>query len=156
MYPRLLATLLALAGVAAQGAVVEIVHVWPAYREAASFRRLSEFLDGKENSGKETVLRTQAATRDGFYFLTRTKADSAVAGATFLLEVILPGDPTAKPYVFTADVPAGKRVFHLGLTGADWPAADLQPVAWRITVRDAAGQSLGEAPSFLWTNSARP
>src|SRR5690242_6554534 len=52
---------LALAGARAMPAAeatsnVEIVCVWTAYREARSFIRLSEYFDGKENTGGAIVL----------------------------------------------------------------------------------------------------
>ena len=48
-----------------------IVHVYTGWRTAASFKRISEYLDGKEHTGGEAVLRTHPDQRGGFYFLVR-------------------------------------------------------------------------------------
>ena len=145
-----IAAVLALGLLPLAPAAVEIVHVWPAHRTAESFQRLSEFFDGREHTGRETVVRTQAGARDGYYFLVRIRSDSAVAGTVFVLDVILPGRPEPKTFSFPADLPAGEHVFELGLTGSDWPDAKLRPAAWRVTVRGPAGANIAVLPSFLW------
>ncbi len=150
MLPRLVtAFLLALPALAP--AAVSVVHVWPSHRSADSFRRISEYVAGSENSGRETILRTKTEAREGCYFLTRTKADAAIAGATLVLEVVLPGSPEVHTYPFSVDVPAGNRVFQVGVTGADWPGTQTRPAAWRVTIRTADGTLLADSPSFLWS-----
>ena len=150
MLPRFVAALLLLALPALASASVAIVHVWPSHRSADSFRRISEYVGGTENNGHETVLRSKPETRDGCYFLTRTKADAPVSGAMLVLEVVLPGDPAVKTFQFPAEIPAGRKVFQVGLTGSDWPDAQTRPAAWRVTVRSADGAILADSPSFLW------
>lgn len=153
MSSRFAATLLLLAVPAFLHGAVDIVRVWPTYREADSFRRISEYLGhGQENTGREIVLRTQAEPRSGYYFLTRLKADSATPGASLVLEVVMPGSPTVHTYTFPTDLPARDQVFQLGVTGTDWPAQDTRPAAWRITARAADGSILAERSSFLWSN----
>lgn len=150
MLPRLVTALL-LTLPALAPAAVTVVHVWPTQRSADSFRRISEYVDGTENSGRETVLRTRPDARDGCYFLTRTKADTPVAGATLVLEIVLPGSPEVHTYPFSVDVPAGRRVFQVGVTGTDWPDTQTRPAAWRVTIRSADGALLADSPSFLWS-----
>jgi len=153
MFRRHIAALLLLALPLAAPAATGIVRVWTSYRTADSFKRLSEYLDGTEDNGNETVFRSQPNQRDGYYFLVRTKSDAVVAGAKLTLEVNLPGTPEARTFVFSVDVPATQRVFHLGVTGADWPNVKIRPAAWRITVRGSDGSVLASAHSFLWSSS---
>lgn len=146
-----LIALLASAAVAF-AADVEFVRVWPAWRDAASFERISEYFTGHEPSGREAILRTQPAQRSGYYFLTRLKNDGPLlAQAQFRVHVITPANPEPKEFVFTADVPPGRQVFHLGLTGGDWPDAKARPVAWRIELVGAGDAVLASEQSFLWS-----
>jgi len=153
MSPRLVAVSLLIAIPALLNGATSIVRVWPAYREADSFRRISEYVSGHENTGREIVLRTQAEPRTGYYFLTRLKTDTATPGANLVLEVVLPGNPAVHTFTFPADLPAGHKVFQLGVTGTDWPGKDTRPAAWRVTARAADGTILAERTSFLWSAS---
>ncbi len=154
MSPRLVAATLLLIVPALLNAATSIVRVWPAYRDADSFRRISEYIGGRESTGGEIVLRTQADSRDGYYFLTRLKNDSATPSATLVLEVVLPGTPAVHSFSFVTDLPAGHQVYQLGVTGADWPGKATRPSAWRVTVRSSDGTILAERTSFLWTAPA--
>jgi hypothetical protein len=150
MLPRFVAALLLFALPSLANAAVSIVHVWPSQRTADSFRRISEYMGGPENSGRETLLRTKPEAHEGCYFLTRLKADAPLPGATLVLEVVLPGSPAIHSFPFPVDIPAGGKVFQVGVTGADWPNAQTRPAAWRVTVRTADGTVLADSPSFLW------
>jgi len=152
MFPRRIVALLLLGLPLVAPAATGIVRVWTSYRTADSFKRVSEYLGGTENTGNETVFRSRPDFRDGYYFLIRTKSDVAVVGAKLTLEVVLPGTPEVKTFVFPTEVPAKQRVFHLGMTGADWPGAKIRPAAWRITVRGPEGAVLATQQSFLWSS----
>jgi hypothetical protein len=154
MSPRLVAATLLIAIPALLQGATSIVRVWPAYRDADSFRRITEYMGGRESTGNEIVLRTQTNSRDGYYFLTRIKTDSATPAASFVLEVILPGNPAVHTFTFAADIPAGRQVYQLGVTGADWPGKDTRPSAWRVTARTADGTILAARTSFLWSAPA--
>ena len=138
-----------LAGAHAAG--VEFVRVWPEWREAASFERISEYFDGKENPGSQVLLRTHPDVRPGFYFLARVANTGTAEGpAKLVLSVIKPDSPRAKVYTFPIELPAGQTVFNVGLTGDDWAGPKVHPVAWKIEVVAADGRVLGVAKSFLW------
>ena len=154
MSPRLVAASILLAIPALLNAATDIVRVWPAYRDADSFRRITEYMGGRESTGNEIVLRTQADSRDGYYFLTRLKTDSATQGSSLVLEVILPGNPAIHTFTFNADLPTGHQVYQLGVTGADWPGKGTRPSAWRVTARTTDGTILAERTSFLWSAPA--
>lgn len=140
----------------ARAAGVEFVRVWPGWRDADSFRRISEYFTGKENTGSQVMLRTHTEVRDGFYFLTRIKnADAAVAGAKFVLHLITPEKPETKLYTFPVAVPAGQTVFQLGLTGTDWAGPKVHPVAWKLELLTADDKLLASEQSFLWEKPAK-
>jgi hypothetical protein len=153
--PALVFVLALFCAASARAADVNFVRVWPGYRTAGSFDRISEYLDGQENTGGETILRSQSAQRDGFYFLVRLKnTGDAIAGAGVELSVITPASATPRTLNFTADLPAGSHVFECGLTGADWPDATAHPVAWKIVIRAPGGAELASTQSFLWSKPA--
>ena len=146
--------LLSIAVAAARGAEVEFSRVWPAWREAESFDRISEYFGGRENTGGHTLLRTHAEVRAGYYFLVRLKTPSvAPAGAKFVVNIISPAAPEPKSYEFPVAVAAG-GVFDLGLTGADWIDRKTHPVAWKLELRAADGRTLASTQSFLWAMPA--
>jgi hypothetical protein len=137
--------------VTATAAEVELVRVWPGWRDAESFERISEYFTGEENTGREVVLRTHADRRAGFYFLARVaNKGEALTGATFVLRVIAPSQPEPKITTFAVDVPRKSKVFQLGLTGPDWPNQEIHPVAWKLELRSATDELLASAQSFLW------
>lgn len=135
----------------AHAADVEFTRIWPAWRDTASFVRISEYFGGKENSGRQTMLRTRPDNRDGYYFLTRVKNDGgAKPEVRFVLEIITPASPVPKTYTFPAELPARSHVFNLGLTGDDWAGEDVHPVAWRLRLLTADDRELAAEQSFLW------
>jgi hypothetical protein len=143
--------LLAALASSSHAAEVEFVRVWPKWRDAESFKRISEYFDGKENTGSQVVLRSHPEIRPGFYFLARvTNTGPALASAKVILSVITPDSPKTKAYTFPAALPAGDTVFNLGLTGADWAGEKIHPVAWKIEVVSTDGRLLGVQKSFLW------
>ena len=79
----------------------------------------------------------------------------ALSNATFVLRVIAPDSTDTRTYSFPADVPAGSRLFEIGLTGKDWAKARVQPVAWDLELRAADGRVLASAKSFLWEKPVR-
>jgi hypothetical protein len=153
-----LTLILLISAVRLAAADLTTVRIWPAYRTADSFERISEFFDGKENTGGQTYLRSQPAAREGFYFLTRIKnPGTPLASVRVELSVITPA--SSEPKVFNtfppATVPTGSHVFQIGLTGTDWPVATANPVAWQLRLLNADGQELLRDQSFLWSQPAR-
>jgi hypothetical protein len=147
----------ALVAVSLRAADAEFLRVWPGWRDAASFERIGQYFGDDEKPGREIILCTHDATREGYYFLVRVKHAAPLAGATFAVDVIRPDAPTPRHFTFpAAAAAAGETVFELGLTGADWPGGkSTQPVAWKLTLTDAAGRTLAEQKSFLWEKPAK-
>ncbi len=138
----------------AHAADVELTRVWPAWRSAESFERISEYFDGQENTGSHTILRTQPGSRAGYYFLIRAKAAVTTTGAKFILQIITPETPEPKTHAFPITLGPQEVVFDVGLTGPDWAGRKTHAVAWRLSVVNAEGHELASQQSFLWSNSA--
>jgi hypothetical protein len=136
---------------------LEVVRVFTGWRDAASFQRVIEYLDGRENTGGATVLRSRSGERAGYYWLVRLKNGGAsLPGAKFELQVITPAAPEPKTFTFSADIPAGSPLYQLGLTGTDWPGPKARPVAWHLQVIAADGTTLVVKESFLWEMPGKP
>ncbi len=133
-----------------------IVRIHAGWRDAASFKRISEYFNGKENTGGEAVLRTHPDRRGGYYFLVRLANPDAPRAVTARLQVIT--DTSAKPreFTFAPQLRTGDTVFHLGLTGPDWPDAKADPVAWKLELVDPDGTILAVEKSYLWEKPATP
>ncbi|MEY4939823.1 MAG: hypothetical protein RIQ93_1558 [Verrucomicrobiota bacterium] len=152
-----LAVLVVFAGPVARAADVEFLRVWPGWRAADSFERISEYFGRGEPGGREIMLRTRPADRGGFYFLVRVKHDAALHGGRFALHIIRPDAPDAVTFNFPiAESKARETVYQLGLTGADWPGGKTAaPVAWKLELLAADGRVLADQKSFLWEQPAK-
>jgi hypothetical protein len=151
--PRALAILgfLLLAAPGAIGADLSFVRVWPRWYDSDQVIRISEYFTGRENLGERTIVHSRADSRTGFYFVVRVKNPGAlVSGTKFVVRVILPTGPEPKIFTLPADVPAGGKVYQLGLTGSDWPSRGTYPVAWKLDLVGADGELLATHESFLW------
>jgi hypothetical protein len=133
---------------------LSIVRVYAGWRDAASFKRISEYFSGRENTGGETVLRTHPDQRSGYYFLVRVTNPGTPQAITARLEIIT--EATAEPVVhrFSPELKSGDTVFHLGLTGADWPGPKAVPVAWKLDLTGPDGRVLATEKSYLWERPA--
>ena len=126
------------------------MRVWPEYRTDESFARIGEYFGGSEKS-PELIVRSQAGSRDGYYFLARFKNAEAVKGAILAIETILPGNENAQVHFIPLDLPRGVRAVLAGLTGSDWNGAKVKPTAWRVRLLSSNGSELALQQSFLWS-----
>lgn len=129
---------------------ISIARVYPGWRDAASFKRISEYFTGRENTGGATVLRTHPGERAGYYFLVRAINPGAPVSAQCLVSLILPTSRQLLTHTFATDLKSGDTVLHLGLTGADWTDPKANPVAWKIELTTADGRLLASEKSYLW------
>lgn len=146
--------LLALTALPATAADLTLVRVFTGWRDAASFKRISEYFDGKENTGGEAVLRTHPDQRGGYYFLVRVANAGAPRTVTARLSLISSANAKPRDFSFSPALGGGDTVFHLGLTGADWPDAKASPVAWKLELADTDGKVLAIEKSYLWEKPA--
>ncbi len=137
---------------AAETPALKIIRVWPSYRPAESFERISEFLGKDENPRDKLILRTQPDARAGYYFLVRVKnSDTASVDIKIELQVISPFAPEAKTYRFSCMLPAGSHALNLGLTGTDWPGKpNDEVVAWQLRLLSSADLEIAKQQSYLW------
>jgi hypothetical protein len=153
VFPRLL-LLLALSAISALGAELTLVRTFTGWRDAASFKRISEYFDGKENTGRETILRTHPEQRTGYYFLIRLTNPGATRNVRFQLQLFEQGAAASRTVEFPAELKTGSGVFQLGLTGPEWQDAKSQPVAWHLQVLADDGSVLASEKSYLWEKPA--
>jgi hypothetical protein len=139
----------------ARAAELTIVRIFTGWREASSFKRISEYFDGKENTGRDAVLRTHPAQRSGYYFLVRVTNPAAPRPVTARLQVITANGAQPRVFEFSPALGSGDTVFHLGLTGPDWADAKANPVAWKLDLTAADGQVLATEKSYLWEKPAK-
>jgi hypothetical protein len=127
--------------------IVRVQHEW---RDAASFKRIAEYFDGKEHNGGEALRRSHPEERSGYYFFVRVKNPGALRPAKAALQVVTSTSAQAVSYEFPVELRAGDTVFNIGLTGADWPDPKLHPVAWKLNFVADDGHILATATSYLW------
>jgi len=130
---------------------VEVVRLLPEYMPATAFDRVSEYFTNKENTRGATIIRTQPASRDGFYFNLRAKSPAAIEVVWIELQVITPTSTQTRTESFALSLPKGSHLVRLGLTGKDWPDAKAHPVAWKLRLLGADGAELATHQSFLWS-----
>jgi hypothetical protein len=155
---RPLLTLIALLSAvsAVNAADVKFKRVWPEWHDAESFQSYYEDHTGHELTGKWIVLRSQPGKRGGLYFVTRVENTGPVVdGATFVVRVITLESVDTKAYSFPAAIPAGSNLFEVGLTGTDWTAPRVQPVAWEVELDASDGRVLARQTSYLWEKPER-
>ena len=132
---------------------ITLVRIWPGYRDAESFERISQYFGQAEDVQSQLILRTQADKRAGYYFLLRVNnAGPAIPDAKIELQVITPFSPEPKTYTFACTLPAKSQAINLGLTGSDWPGKPKdEVVAWHLRLLSPAGAELAQAQSYLWS-----
>ena len=136
------------------GEAVQLIRVWPAYRDAASFTSLGDYFSpNRDDPHQAGVLRTQPLARAGFYWLIRTSTDTAHPAGTLTIRLLRPGQSDVETHTFPLDIIAGGQVLHAGLTGRDWIDPAERPVAWQITISAADGTPLASEQSFLWNDA---
>lgn len=155
---RLFSSLALFAALAASAAAadVTIVRVFTGWRDAASFKHISEYFGGRENTHGEAMLRTHPDQRAGYYFLVRAANSGAPVAVKVRVQMITPTDAKPKTHLFATELKSGETVLNLGLTGGDWPDAKANPVAWKLDLLSADGHVLATEGSYLWEKPVNP
>ena len=123
------------------------------YLEKQSFLRISEYFDGKENTGNRLICRSRPEVRAGLYLILSLKESTRKLPPDLIArwQVISPKspDPVEHRVAVPNERPRGKDLF-VGLTGVDWPDPKARPVAWKFTLETSDGNVVLERKSFLW------
>jgi len=135
---------------------ITIKRVFTGWKDGASFKRISEYFTGQENTDDTVVMRTHPDQRSGFYFFIRVSNLGAPAPVKINLELITPTDTKPKTYTFSSEIKSGQNLFNLGLTAEDWPDEKAHPVAWKIDFVGSDNQVLVSRDSYLWEKPATP
>ena len=133
-----------------------VVRVFTGWHDAASFKHISEYFDGRENTHGEVMLRTHPDQRAGYYFLVRIVNHGTPAALKINVQMITPTDTKTRIHTFATDLQPGETVLNLGFTGTDWPDARANPVAWKLDIVAADGRVLATGKSYLWEKPAGP
>lgn len=132
---------------------VKIVEITPRYIEAEAFKRISEYMTGKENPGKRVIVRTNSRQRDGYYFILvldrnvrKLPPDAHLQGEFYTSKSL---DLQTYRFEFPSILPSTREVF-IGLTGDNQPPEGETPTAWRFTIKNSQGEILAQKKSYLW------
>ena len=140
------------AGVGTDGVVIK--HVDQQFMEVAAFQRISEYFTGRENTSGRVIERTYPQQRAGYYFIVSLEwhpHTTLPAGTQADIDFLRKNDPRPHHAHFVFSQSSGTfDEILLGLTGADWTDRNLTIVAWKLTLKDAAGAVLADRQSFLW------
>lgn len=133
---------------------VTIVDIKPRYIPDEHFKRISEYMTGREHLGNRIMIRSDKEARSGYYFiliLDRQWRDlppgSYIEGEFYTPQSL---DRQTHRFEFPSQLPKSKELF-IGLTGQDWPSPNAVPAAWRFTLKQANGEVLTTRKSYLWS-----
>lgn len=139
----------------AVGSAVEIVNVYPKHIEGKTFKRISEYFSGVENTSNRVIARSRPQERSGLYFIITfdEKADLRFKGAIAQVQLVVSNE--AEIRLYSIDLPLNypkSRELLIGITGSDWPLSETVPMAWKIILFDDQERILAQEESFLWNN----
>jgi len=132
-------------------AALEVETAFNRYYAASEIRPLSTLAgQSLQQQGFRTVVPSDPIHPAGQYFIVGL-ADKGQAGpASVELSYYRTDSKDLRSHVWSLEDVTMKKWLYLGLTGEDWPDADLQPLAWRLLLLDQEGKVLDEWKSFLW------
>jgi hypothetical protein len=133
---------------------VDVVGVTLRYMKTEQFKRISEYMTGRENPGRRVILRTNPRQRDGYYFVLtldrnvrKLPPDIYIQGEFYTSKSL---DMQTHRFEFPSILPNTREIF-VGLTGDDWPQKDAVPAAWRFTFMNSREEVLAQEQSYLWS-----
>lgn len=132
---------------------VEIEEIKLRYIEKKQFKRIHEYLTGKENTGNRMILRSTPDEKDGHYFtlILDEKVGKLPKGTVIVGDFFTPSSVEKQTQEFTLPNKRPKtNEISFGLTGAKWLDKGGTPSAWRFTIIDPNGNVLTEKQSYLW------
>jgi len=122
------------------------------HRDAGSFKRISEYFTGEENSGRYIIFRSDPERRTGHYVALRLEDKGDFDRlATVRVRYFEPGSLVEQTVEIPNNAEGRSGVLLVGLTGPRWEDDDARPLAWRIELLAANGAIIDAAESFLWS-----
>lgn len=118
------------------------------------FTRISEYFTGVEDTGGDTILRTDNCGRAGIYLvISLNKIVSQLSDGAFLKFSYIVSDSNEKKEItFNLDSSCGNTPWiFIGITGADFHGICQNLVAWSIEIYSNDDYALKN--SFLWSIS---
>lgn len=87
--------------------------------------------------------------RAGYYFITALNQplSQLPEGSVLTLDYMVSTKPNLVSHTFHLPVTNSAKIY-LGITGEDWPHADIKPAYWRLTLADAQGIVLAKQQSL--------
>ena len=125
--------------------------VYSQFRDADSFKRISEHMSGEENPGRYAIARTHPENRSGHYIALKIESsDQPNHWKTIRIQIVRPGGQDVISYDLPISV-QGKSRALIGLTDSYWSDGERAPLAWKAEMLDAQGNIVSSAQSFLWS-----
>ncbi|MGE9294751.1 MAG: hypothetical protein ACQKBV_00470 [Puniceicoccales bacterium] len=127
------------------------------YKPEQTFKRIGEYFDGIERTGRKIIIRTQDEPREGLYFIVRLNeyADELPRGCAFAVDLLRHDGKEPETTIFNfPENPTPHREFWLGYTGESEPPEESAPVAWQVRLLNPEGETIARLPSFLWEKPA--
>lgn len=126
-----------------------IYSVTKCFYDKSKFTRISEYFTGIEDTGGDTLLRTDPDCRSGLYLVININKPICTLGPGAFLhfKYVLSGCKKVQEKCFSLDSPCGfTRWIYLGITGADLCGG---LVAWSIEIHSKADCVIQN--SYLWS-----
>jgi hypothetical protein len=100
--------------------------------------------------GFRTIVASDPEVPTGQYFIIRTKGSPASKPVAAHMILYRTDSKDPQEWTWSLENVQLDKWLYLGLTGADWPDEEVQPLAWRLELRDAGGAVVASWNSFLW------
>lgn len=145
---RLLALLL---GLASPLCGQRIETAYTRYYEADQIRSIGDYFgDASPRQGFRTLVMTDTTNPAGHYFILHLEGDFPANGTLLEIQVLRSDRKTIETIRHALEAPLESPWLYFGLTGKDWPAASVEPVAWCIHIKDRDDRPIAVWKSFLW------
>ena len=130
---------------------VTIKSAYSRYYEDGEIRPIGQYFGGSfTGQGFRTVIASQPDTPKGQYFIAKLDDAKEANVTTARMTYYLSTGKESATFEWDLSGELLRGMLYLGLTGSDWTADDVQPLAWMIELIDANGSVLAEWKSFLW------
>lgn len=133
-------------------AAAAIESAFSRFYAAEEIRPIRNYAGGGFNrQGFRTVLTSNPHELSGHYFILKLRANDLPQIASVHIQLIATDSKEVRTTSWQIDNTLDNSWLYLGITGSDWPGGpNVEPVAWKIEVRDARGATLSQWTSFLW------